>query len=86
MVLSKCSVALVLDLIEDRINQLDPLVPRDARDLQDLLRCREEMKVTALTVEATDRGRQIESAWHSSQAAGHQTQARPTSGVGLDVI
>jgi len=47
MILSKRSIVLVLGLIEDRIGQLDPLIPRDGDDLEALMRCREEMKVTA---------------------------------------
>ena len=84
--LSKCSVALVLDLIEDRINQLDPLVPRDARDLQDLLRCREEMKVTALIAASADREQPMDTTWHSGQTIRHQTHARSITRASLDVI
>lgn len=87
MALSRCSIRLVLDLIEDRINQLDPLVPRDTDDLQDLLRCREEMKVTALTAGPANHEPRLEATRLStSQMVRHQARARLTLGVGLDVI
>ncbi len=47
MVLSQRSIAIVLALIEDRIGQFDPLIPQDSDDLDILMRCREEMRVTA---------------------------------------
>jgi hypothetical protein len=54
LILTSYSLGLVLDLIEDRINQLDPLTPQDERDLEALIRCREEMKVTARVVSESD--------------------------------
>jgi len=54
LILSSYSLGLVLDLIEDRINQLDPLTPQDEQDLEALIRCREEMKVTARVVSESD--------------------------------
>ena len=86
MVLSKCSVALVLDLIEDRINQLDALLPSDADDLQILLRCREELKVTALTADLSDRGAPTKTAWHSDRMARHQISVPTAPAIALDVI
>ena len=84
MLLSKYSCHLVLDLIEDRINQLDPLVPQDARDLEALIRCREEMKVSAHAAGGPIREPRIEADWPAQRKADRQPDAAMS--LSLDVI
>ena len=72
MVLSQRSIDIVLGLIEDRIGQLDPLIPQDTDDLDTLMHCREEMRVTATEVLAA--------------ATPRRSRAQHTSSVSLDVI
>ncbi|HTS93221.1 MAG TPA: hypothetical protein VMG55_14525 [Stellaceae bacterium] len=81
MILSSYSLGLVLDLIEDRINQLDPLTPQDEQDLEALIRCREEMKVTARVVSESDDGEYGGASLRDM--ARHETAAMSPS---LDVI
>ena len=84
MVLSKYSLGLVLDLIEDRINQLDPLTPQDERDLEALVRCREEMKVTARIGAKSDEDFHPEFDRSGLQGAGRRESA--AASLSLDVI
>jgi len=86
MALSKRSIALALGLIEDRITQLDPLVPQDADDLENLLRCREEMKVTGEAVQAFADERSVKTGRHGRKGARRQSHACAAPGMSLDVI
>ena len=72
MVLSQRSIDIVLGLIEDRIGQLDPLIPQDTDDLDTLMHCREEMRVTAIEALAA--------------TAPRRGRAKHNSGISLDVI
>ena len=84
MILSKRSLTLVLDLIEDRIHQLDPLVPQNARDPEVLIRCREEIKVTAIAARLVNAEAEVKMNWQGRAEAYHP---RPTSmDLSLDVI
>jgi len=82
MILSTHSFTLVLDLIEDRINQLDPLLPQNAHDLDVLIRCREEMKVTAI---AAGRVNEEAGAYFQGHREARRQPPAPMD-VSLDVI
>lgn len=86
MRLSKSSITLALDLIEDRISQLDAFVPRDADDLQRFLRCREEFKVAAHATGSPDGRTNTDFAWHRAKPARRKTAPRRVPAAALDVI
>jgi len=86
MMPSKRSLALVLELIEERIKQLDPLLPQDGDDLERLLRCREEMKLTAGAEHACSSEPSFAAGPSAAQGGGRQSRARTAAGLSLDVI
>ena len=86
MILSKRSLTLVLDLIEDRIKQFDPLHPRDADDLEMLLRCREEMKVTAGEAPLETDLQSLAFSQLAARGDQHQLHPPAMSALNLDVI
>jgi hypothetical protein len=86
MMPSKRSLALVLELIEDRIKQLDPLLPQDGDDLERLLRCREEMKLTAGVALTCSSEPSFAAGQGMAQGGGRPLRARTAAGLSLDVI
>ena len=86
MSLSKRSISKVLDLIENEIGQLDVFIPRDSNELDILLRCREELKVEAGSLDETATESFADAAWGIGNAPHSPRQMRATSQYACDVI
>jgi hypothetical protein len=71
MTLSKRSISKVLDLIENKIGQLDVFIPHDTDELDALLRCREELKVEATHMQETAAGNIANMVWSEGNATDH---------------
>jgi len=80
------SFASLLELLDRKIGQMDAFDPRDAKDLDTLLHCRERVKVAARTADANDRGSYIEVLHAGAYALGDSSLIRELLEPSLDVV
>ena len=80
------SFASLLKLLDHKIDQMDAFDPRDAKDLDTLLHCRERVKVAARTADANDRGSYIEVLQAGACALGDSSLIRELLEPSLDVV
>ena len=86
MTLSKRSISKILGLIENEIDQLDVFIPRDSGELDVLMRCREDLKVEASSIDEAASESSANTMWSSSNAPHHGRDVRALSEFGCDVI
>ncbi len=78
--------SLLLELVEERIGQMDAFNRRDAQDLDALLRCREKLKLAARSADLDDRATYIATIETSAYALGRPALIQEVLRPNFDVI
>jgi len=86
MVYNNTPYASMLELVEQRIEQMDAFNPRDASDLDALLHCRESLKVVVSSGSADDRDRYVDTLRKSALALGDLSLIEEVLAPCLDVV
>jgi hypothetical protein len=80
------SFASLLELLDRKIGQMDAFDPRDAKDLDTLLHCRERVKVAARTADASDRDSYVEVLKAGAYALADSSLIPELLAASLDVV
>jgi len=78
--------ASMLELVEQRIEQMDAFNPHDEADLDALLHCRETLKVVAASATPDDRDRYVDALRTSALALGNPHLIEEVLAPSLDVV
>ena len=82
----KTPCVLLLELVEQRIEQMDAFNRRDAHDLDVLMHCREKLKVVAHTVGSDDGDGYIATVSSDICALGHPDLVQEALATHFDVV
>ena len=86
MKIQKTPHALLLELVEERIGQMDAFNRRDAQDLDVLLRCREKLKLAARGAGLDDHATYVATIETSAYALGRPALIQEVLSPNFDVI